>query len=54
MRILTAGFSYLPKAGGCTSSGLHLLASSMSFPTRMEPAMPIPSPRAAPVTAAVF
>jgi len=31
-----------------------LLASSISFPTKIEPAIPIPRPNAAPVTAAVF
>jgi hypothetical protein len=45
---------YLPNAGGWTFCGLHLVASSISFPTRMDPAIPIPSPSAAPVTAAVF
>jgi len=35
------------------AGGLHLEASS-SFPTRIDPATPIPTPRAAPVIVAVF
>ena len=36
------------------AGGLHLEASSRSFPTRIDPATPIPTPRAAPVMVAVF
>ena len=36
------------------AGGLHLAASSRILPTSIDPATPIPTPRAAPVIAAEF